>query len=268
MVVAGICMVNKNSRKQGRRKAPESYRERNYRLISSGKKLASSRVHVEETDLHIFADSDVSATAREQVLRLRLQLETYIYKNPSFVSSLVPMAMDLLAPPLVREMLQAGRDAGVGPMAAVAGAIAQYVGNALLHAGMREVIVENGGDIFLSQVEDSTVAIFAGQSPLSYNVGIRLSREKMPCGICTSSGTVGHSLSFGDADSVTVVADSAILADAVATRLGNEVGRGLGGRAGVNRALECAKTFCGVRGVVVICNEVMGAAGDVELVSL
>lgn len=90
----------------------------------------------------------------------------------------------------------------------------------------------------------------------------------MPCGVCTSSGTVGHSLSFGDADSVTVVADSVALADAAATRLGNEVGKGRGSKAGVNMALAQAKTIQGLRGVVIICDEVMGAVGDLEIVRL
>jgi ApbE superfamily uncharacterized protein (UPF0280 family) len=165
-------------------------------------------------------------------------------------------------------MLKAGLEAQVGPMAAVAGAIARYVGEGLLGAGFREVIVENGGDLFLNRSESCTVAIFAGQSPLSYNIGIRIKGEHMPCGVCTSSGTVGHSLSFGDADSVTVVADSVALADAAATRLGNEVGRGRGSKTGVNMALAQAKTIQGLRGVVIICDEVMGAIGDVEIVRL
>lgn len=197
-----------------------------------------------------------------------MQLQAYIRKTPEFAASLVPLPIDSLATPLVREMLLAGQEAGVGPMAAVAGAVAGYVGRKLREQGVQEVIVENGGDIFVSRKSDSTVAIFAGQSPLSYNVGIHIGAAQMPCGVCTSSGTIGHSLSFGDADSVTVVADSVALADAAATRLGNEVGKGLGGKEGVNRALAQAKTISGLRGVVVICDEVMGAVGDVELVRL
>lgn len=261
-------MAKRDKRKRTQQRAPESYVQRDYRLTVLAKELVSSRVCVAETDLHILADSDVTLLARELVVRCRLQLESYIQKHPVFASSLNPLPLDPLAPPLIREMLQAGLDAEVGPMAAVAGTVARYVGEGLLTAGMREVIVENGGDIFLSRTGDCTVAIFAGQSPLSYNVGIRLSREHMPCGVCTSSGTVGHSLSFGDADSVTVVADAVALADAAATRLGNEVGRGRGGKAGVSRALEQAGNIQGIRGVVIICGEVMGAAGDVELVRL
>jgi len=261
-------MGKRNRAMPDRRKKPESYVERDYRQSVSGDGLTSTRVCVGETDLHILADRDVQEAAHELIVRYRLQLEAHIARNPLFLSSLVPLPLAAVAPPIIREMLQAGIDAGVGPMAAVAGAVARYVGMGLLAGGVTEIIVENGGDVFLHRHKDCTVAIFAGQSPLSNNVGIRLRRENMPCGVCTSSGTIGHSLSFGDADSVTVVADSVALADAVATRLGNEVGRGRGGKDGVNRALECARSFPAIRGVVVICNEVMGAAGDVELVSL
>jgi len=254
--------------RKDRRKKPESYTKRDYRQSISGEGLISTRLSVRETDLHILADRDVKEAAHELVVQCRMQIEAHITKIPQFLSSLVPLPQVDVAPPVVREMLQAGIDAGVGPMAAVAGAVARFVGTGLLAVGVKEVIVENGGDIYLHRQKDCTVAIFAGQSPLSYKVGIRIAREKMPCGVCTSSGTVGHSLSFGDADSVTVVADSAALADAAATRLGNEVGRGRGGKDGVRRALECVGNFPAVRGVVVICNEVMGAAGDVELVRL
>lgn len=261
-------MARQTRGKKLKQRSPESYVERDYRQAVIGKNLVSSRVCIEETDLHILADRDVTVMARELVVRCRLQLESYIQKNPLFLSSLTPLPLEPFAPPIVQEMLQAGYDAGVGPMAAVAGTVARYVGTGLLAAGVREVIVENGGDIFLSRTEDCTVAIFAGQSPLSYNVGVRISREQMPCGVCTSSGTVGHSLSFGDADSVTVIADSAALADAAATRLGNEVGRGRGDKGAVNHALAQTKDIQGIRGVVIICGEVMGAAGDVELVRL
>jgi len=214
---------------RNKKKKPESYTERSYRKLANVPDLVSTRVRIEETDLHILADRDVTDTAIDLILQYRTQLENYILKNPGFSASLDPLKVDNLAPPMVRGMMQAGILAGVGPMAAVAGAVAEYVGLALLQNGCEEVMVENGGDIFVSRKKECTVAIFAGESPLSYKVGLRLTAEDMPVGICTSSGTVGHSLSFGDADSVTVVARSTLVADAVATRLGNEVGHGGGG---------------------------------------
>lgn len=249
-----------------KQKKPESYTDRSYRKLANVSGLISTTVRIAETDLHILADCDVTSEATDLILQYRSQLENYILKHPAFSASLDPIKEDKLAPRIVRSMAQAGVVAGVGPMAAVAGAVAESVGMGLLRTGCQEVMVENGGDIFLSRTKDCSVAIFAGESSLSYKVGIRVQALDMPVGICTSSGTVGHSLSFGDADSVTVVAASTLVADAAATRLGNEVGHGGGGKAGMKNALANASKIKGIRGVVVICGELMGAYGDVELV--
>lgn len=254
--------------KRAKAKNPESYIERSYRVLASESGLLSSFAKVKDTDLQILADREVSARAFELALQYRLPIETYIARYPEFATALTPLPDDILAPPIVREMLVAGNSAGVGPMAAVAGAIAEYVGRALLREGCREVMVENGGDIFISRTAKCTVAIFAGESPLSLKVGIKLGAANMPVAVCTSSGKVGHSLSFGEADSVTVVAGNTALADAAATRLGNEVGRASEGEAGIRRALEASRTIEGISGVVVVCGEKIGAVGSVELVGL
>lgn len=251
-----------------RKKKPESYKERTYRRSAEQSDLVSSLVQIKETDLHIQADRDVRKRASELVLQYRLQIEEYIVKHPDFYATLAPMPMDNLAPPVVQDMLRAAKTAGVGPMAAVAGSIAAFVGKKLVSEGVTEIIVENGGDIFLQRHKECTIAIFAGQSVLSNKVGVVISPGQMPCGICTSSGTVGPSLSLGKADSVTVVAESAALADAAATCIGNEVGSASGGKAGINRALEKAKEIVGIKGAVVICGDVLGAYGDVQLVRL
>ena len=230
--------------------------------------LVSSFAKIKDTDLHILADQDVSKVALELALQYRLQIEKYIEQHPGFLHALSPLSPDILAPPIVKEMLAAGMTADVGPMAAVAGAIAEYVGKALMQKGCREVMVENGGDIYLNRTRDCTVAIFAGQSPLSLQVGIKLPVSTMPVAVCTSSGTVGHSLSFGRADAVAVVASSTALADAAATRLGNEVGTLTSDDAGIKRALQVGQTIQGVLGVVVIVGERIGAVGNVELVKL
>ncbi|MBW6520089.1 MAG: UPF0280 family protein [Desulfoarculaceae bacterium] len=253
-------------------KKPESYRIRNYRQFSDQAELVTTQVRIQETDLQILASKsppfDLKERATELILQSRLQLEHYIVKHPLFLATLDPLPMDFLAPPLVREMLVAAQKAGVGPMAAVAGAIAEFVGRALAAEGVEEIIVENGGDLYVQRLKECWVAIFAGQSPLSCKVGLRLLPAQMPVGVCTSSGTVGHSLSFGKADSVTVVARSTALADAAATRLGNEVGAAFSPRAGVERALAKAREIEGIEGTVVICGEVIGAMGAVELVHL
>jgi hypothetical protein len=248
-----------------RKKSPGAYRQRSYRQLVDAGRLRATQIQVRETDLQILAPIEVREAALHLVIQYRNQLENYLSRHASFLESLTPLPDDRLAPPLVRAMLKAGQAAGVGPMAAVAGVIAEYVGRDLLKVpGCDEVLVENGGDIFLSRRQDSRVAIFAGSSPLSNRVGLLIPAGIMPCGICTSSGTVGHSLSLGRADAVTVVAASAALADAAATRLGNEVKH----RRDLAQALELAGTIAGLLGVVIIIGEELGAWGGIELVEV
>lgn len=247
-----------------KRKDPASYRKRDYRRHMDADGLTSCQVSIRETDLLILATGDVSAQATQLVLQYRAQLENYISRSPAFLTSLTPLAMDPIAPPMVREMLQAAILTGVGPMAAVAGAIAESVGRDLLAGPAVEVIIENGGDIFMSRRRESVSAIFAGTSPLSNKVGIKIPARFMPLGICTSSGTIGHSLSFGQADAVTVLAPSAALADAAATRLGNEMKT----IADMTRALATAKTIAGLLGVVIIKDDQLGVWGEIELIPL
>jgi len=255
--------MSARSRKEKKKKiAPREYRDRTYRRAVDSGGLVSSFVTVRETDLHIMAPRKVEDEAYRSVLRFRNQLENYIAEHDDFLGALVPLPVDALAPPMVREMMTAAAVADVGPMAAVAGAIAEYVARDLLASGLTEVVVENGGDIFMHRVKECIVSVFAGQSPLSQRVGLRIPKQGMPLAICTSSGTVGHSLSLGNADSVTVLAAQASLADAAATRLGNEVAAA----GDLGRALEIARTIAGISGVVIIRDEELGAWGGVDLV--
>jgi len=228
-------------------------------------------VRVEESDLYILVDADTGQNerlARERLLFYRQQLERYIQRRPEFLTSLAPIEDDELAPPIVRDMLAAASLAGVGPMAAVAGAVAEYIGRDLLAAGKREVVVENGGDIFLARCQETVVEIFAADSPHSGRVGVKLAAAAMPAGLCTSSATIGHSLSLGSADAATVLADSAILADAAASTLGNAIGPEHGRDCGIAAALEQTLAIPGVRGALAIRGKLLGAAGEIELVSL
>jgi ApbE superfamily uncharacterized protein (UPF0280 family) len=257
-------MSGSRRKKSKKRPAPASYRQRTYRHVVQAAGLVASFITVRETDLHILAPTQVEAQAYDAVYRYRNQLENYLARRPEFLTSLVPLPSDPLAPPIIRAMLAAARAAGVGPMAAVAGTIAEFVGKELLAAGTTEIIIENGGDIFLHRNKDCLVSIFAGQSPLSQRVGIRIPFAHMPLGVCTSSGAVGHSLSLGKADSVTVLARSTPLADAVATRLGNEVSA----QGDIDRALRTAQSFPDILGVVIILADRLGAWGAVDLVKI
>ena len=251
-------------KRKKKRPAPCSYRKRTYRNCVDHGELISFEVRIRETDLHILAGKDLRDEAGAAVFRYRSQLEGYIARHPEFATALRPLPADLTAPPIVKAMLAAGLAAEVGPMAAVAGAMAEYVGLDLLAAGAGEVVVENGGDIYFCRGQESVVGIFAGASPLSSRVGLKIAASRMPLGICTSSGTVGHSLSLGEADAVTVLAKDTALADAVATLAGNAVQPGQS----LELALAKGAAVPGILGVVIIRGEELGAWGEVELVGL
>ena len=169
------------------------YRERTYRHEVNAAGLIFFQVAVRETDLFVAADADLSALCRETVVKYRRQLENYIRRRPDFLHSLSPLAADPLAPPIVQTMLAVAEQCGVGPMAAVAGTMAEYVARDL-RSFTRNIIVENGGDIYLDSLEERRVAVFAGESPLSGKTALRIRPEAMPMGVCTSSATVGLSL--------------------------------------------------------------------------
>jgi len=234
--------------------------ERTYRAWMAQAHLVSFRTAVQETDLMIQADRDLADVSRDLVLRYRGHIENYIAGHRTFSTTLAPWPEPGPMPRIVQEMVSAADAAGVGPMAAVAGALAEQVGRGLLEHS-REVVVENGGDLFLKLEKAVTVGIFAGDSPLSMQVGVTLDTRPGPAAVCTSSGTIGHSLSLGAADAVTVIADSCSLADAAATAIGNRVDA----PESVGRAVEYGRTIRGIRGLVVICGEIMGAWGAVDL---
>lgn len=240
-----------------------SYRERTYRHRICCDGLRSFQVVCQETDLMIQADCLLDGHAREQVLACRGHIEGYIQRYPRFATTLVPWDNQAVGPEIVRAMIHAGGAAGVGPMAAVAGAVAETVGRKLLDYS-RQVVVENGGDVFLKTDGPMVAGLFAGNSPLSMKLGIRVPDAHDGVGVCTSSATVGHSLSTGSADAVCVVSRSCALADAAATAIGNRVRS----PREIKPAIAFGKQIAGVMGIVVVVGREMGAWGQVELVPL
>jgi len=239
------------------------YQERTYRSVVRTDDLVQFKVIIKETDLLIRAKSDLSVEAKESVLKYRNQLETYIPMNPVFEKSLIPIEEVPHVPKIIEEMIRTSRLARVGPMAAVAGAMAQSVSEDLLRFS-DEVIVENGGDIYLATSKERIVGIYAGSSPLSMKVGIVIKPEDSPIGICTSSGTVGPSLSFGKADAVCILSKSAALADAAATAVGNAIRE----KKDIEQGLERGQMIEGVLGVLIIIGEKMGVWGGIRLIRL
>ncbi|MGZ3647416.1 MAG: UPF0280 family protein [Syntrophales bacterium] len=238
-----------------------NYEERTYRNRVSQNSLTSFHLCVRETDLLIHCDTDLSQKALESVYIYRRFIESYINRYPYFLTSLAPIQDDDVAPPIVRAMLQASLAANVGPMAAVAGAISEYVARELLKMS-QNVIVENGGDIYLKCEKEVRVGVFAGNSPLTYKISLLVKPEQMPIGVCSSSGTVGHSLSFGKADAVCVLSKSSTMADAAATAIGNLVKE----KRDIRIALEKGMKIQGVLGCLIVIGEHFGVIGDIELI--
>ena len=221
--------------------------------------MVAFRVCVAETDLQLAATSDLSAVALAAAKRARQEIEQEIARNRSFLTALEPLPCPAGATPVVREMYEAAAQAKVGPMAAVAGAVAEAVGAAVLSRS-DQVIVENGGDIFLSTKTQRVIGVHAGASPLSGRFGLVIPGPSR-LGVCTSSATVGHSLSFGKADAGLVVCRNAALADALATALTNRVKC----PADVQPALDWIQALPQVKAALVIIGETMGVWGEFEL---
>ncbi len=225
------------------------------------KDLHISRVVVKETDLQILTDKPLDKEyTKERILLYRREIENYIAKENKFLTSLKPINVELNAPEIIREMSGAAKKANVGPMAAVAGAIAQFLGQDLLRKGYREIIIENGGDIFLKIKKSRNIGIYAGRIKLLKGLSLKIMPQDTPMGICTSSGTIGHSLSFGCADSVIILAKNASLADSVATGCANKVQS----EKDLEKALNFAKAIKGVLGVVIIIGKNLISWGKVE----
>ena len=234
-----------------------------YRQWIKDNALTYFNVVIKQSDLYIGAQSNLKVKALKSLLKYRTSLEKYIEHHPQFLTTLEPYQVKVDAPLIVREMSRASQIAGVGPMAAVAGAIAEAVGKDLL-AFTPEVIVENGGDIFLKTMKKRLVGIYAGRSSFTGKIALEINPGETPLGICTSSGTIGHSLSLGNADAVIAVSSSTALADATATAIGNIIKT----KENIPQALGKAQEIPGLQGIVVIIGDEMGIWGKVKLVIL
>jgi ApbE superfamily uncharacterized protein (UPF0280 family) len=210
-----------------------------------------------DSHISVSAEADFRSKSLEELISQYGLLLSYINRNPVFKSSYEPVVVGEDAPLIVKRMAEACRKAGVGPMASVAGTIAQLIAERLISGGCKDIVVDNGGDIYMSSDHEKLVAVYAGKSPLSGKIAFRVQPNDMPCGVCTSSASVGPSISLGHADAVTVFADSGALADACATAVGNAVGVD----GDFSRAFARASGIVGLRGVLIIRQESLGAWG-------
>jgi ApbE superfamily uncharacterized protein (UPF0280 family) len=224
------------------------------------RKLFKEAFQYKETRCTIIADKEQAIkTARESIRRNRKELEDYAKKNPRFLYTLEPIPAP--AEPLVaRLMAEAAEKANVGPMAAVAGVLADLAVKDMVLDGCEVAVVENGGEVSAISNRPIDVALAAGDAPLSKRFGFRLT--DFPVGLATSSGLFSHALSFGDAEAATVFCRNAGLADAAATAVGNVV-KGEDHQGTIQRGIDKALSIQGVEGVLIIYRGFTGTAGKI-----
>lgn len=239
-----------------------AYERRDYRRSMNPSGLTCFAVTVRESDLFICAERDLTDLAEDLLVRVRWDIEDYIATHPRFAESYAPIEVEPDAPAVVRQMALAAWRSNVGPMAAVAGAVAEYVARGLAEHSAN-VIVENGGDIYLTGDEERLVALWADQPGID-RIGLKVPASMQPVAVCTSSAKVGPSVSFGSADAVTALSHDGALADAVVTALANTVHDS----DDIPRAIEAAKLVPGMLGVVVTIGGHIGAWGGIHMVPL
>jgi len=207
--------------------------------------------------------------AKESIVQQRKELERFVRWHPFFLVTLEIYQLDEAEigseegrtepPEIVRRMVDSSSKFGIGPMAAVAGTIAEFAVEAMRDAGATYAMVDNGGDIALLTDREVLVGIYAGESPFSNKIALRIKPSSSLLGICTSSGTVGHSISFGTADAATVISKSASLSDAAATALGNAVTDGHA----IQSAFHSINHVEGIEGALVIYKDVLATWGRI-----
>ncbi|MGI6656825.1 MAG: UPF0280 family protein [Desulfobulbus sp.] len=216
-----------------------------------------------ETNLRIAATEAAFELITRTVMAERRLLERYLARDPEFRGAMVPVAVAEDAPVVVRRMAAAARTVGVGPMAAVAGALAQMGAEAAMAAGYDEAIVENGGDMFIHSARPVTVGLFAGTTPLADRLAFRLVPASLPLALCSSSSAMGHSLSLGRCDLATVVSADAALADAAVTLVCNLIRS----ERDLDPVLNDVGTLPGIAGILAVKGKKIGLFGNLpELV--
>ena len=223
-------------------------------------KLIKEAYTLKESQCALISESQAAIeAAKESIQRSRFELELYVRSNPKFLYTLTPIPVP--EKPLVAKMMaQATQKADVGPMAAVAGAIADLAVQDMLKTGCQVAVVENGGEIMAQSNQPIDIAVAAGDEPLSRHFGFRLT--EFPIGVATSSGRFSHALSFGDAEAATVFCKDATIADAAATAVGNVV-KGDDAQAGIQAGISRGLSIEGVEGVMIIYKGEVGTAGKI-----
>lgn len=245
----------------------QKFEQRTYRNQFNTSRFTGFEIKHRETDLWIGVDPasfrpEMKEVAQKKIESLREKLDSYIQFEPFFKKSLKPFQPTENAPIEAFEMAQAAEKAGIGPMSTVAGLFAQETGNEIIqNFSVKELVIENGGDIFALLKTNLVLSVFAGDSPLSERIGLEITPQNSPLGICTSAGTVGPSLSYGKADAVVVVSQNVLVADAFATAFGNKVKS----PDDVEKVINQSEKFPEILSLLIICEDKIGVWGEFEI---
>ena len=243
------------------------FEERTYRTQFNSERFTGFEISFLETDLWIGVDSssfipEMKDLALNKIKNLRKQFDEYIKAEPFFKKSLKPFQPSDFAPSEAVEMAVAAEKSGIGPMSAVAGLFAREIGEQIIqNFSVNELVVENGGDIYVLLKDELVLSVFAGDSILSERIGLVIPPEKSKLGICTSAGTVGPSLSYGKADAVVVICEDILLADAFATAFGNKVKS----PDHVEKVIKLSDKYPEILSLLIICEDKIGIRGDYEM---
>ncbi|MGH0051955.1 MAG: UPF0280 family protein, partial [Sphaerochaetaceae bacterium] len=197
------------------------YQRRTYRRNMGESRFSSFSISVGESDLWIGFQGNYEKNALQREgasLLRRLRRELLDYEDPRLLTSFVPLEPKGNISAFLASMFAAGKGSRTGPMSSVAGAIASQIGMHLKeHFNLSEIVVENGGDLYVDVQKPLRVQLFAPTSTFSGKLSVIVNPSYGPMGVCTSSAKLGHSISFGKADAVMVACRDAALADAYAT---------------------------------------------------
>ncbi|SMP08150.1 hypothetical protein SAMN06265339_0578 [Desulfurobacterium pacificum] len=198
--------------------------KRFYRKWEKRKGFKSFEIVSGESDIFISVpekhySEELKKTLLNRLITLREQILSFSNKHREFLTSLTPVKIPPLSPAIINYMAKSAKEIGVGPMAGVAGAINFYLSETLKERGIDEFFIENGGDTYFSSKSPVTVGIITGSPNIDGKIGIKLAPGTWS--VCSSSSKIGHSLSLGRTQLVTVVAKDPAIADCAATFLAN-----------------------------------------------
>ncbi len=230
------------------------------------RKKISSHTHYKwhimfkHSDLYVACNKDILNPLIKHLSAFYKAIEAAAAHDPAFVKSFSPVRKNQAYSPIINEMIAKTALFGVGPMASVAGAVCDYIGRKLM-GQCRTLIIENGGDVFIKSDHDVTAGAYTVTKDLSDKLKLKISYKQTPCGLCSSSGTFGHSISLGKSDLATVLGSTTMVADAAATALANRIAES----EDIQAAIDALKGHNGIRGLLAIKDKKVGIWGQITL---